>query len=181
MFSAAAHVCSWGAIVFPQLCLSKSLRLFMLPERKPATGHQPDSIKSWLRVDISGNCRGTAGSAMVIRRAEVVQCAVLVRVAGRELRSAPLNALSQIYRLLKATKGRSRVKKGPVKHVALYITVWWDPGTVVRPNDGPQLIRSALNSSKYFLIRPNSIFKKQQSSGRATFWVSDSFRNRTSS
>lgn len=118
MFSAAAHVCSWGAIVFPQLCLSKSLRLFRLPERKPETGHQPDSIKSWLRVDISGNCGGTAGSVMVIRREEVVQCAVLVRVAGcagPELRSAPLNALSQIYRLLKATKGRSRVKKGPCK------------------------------------------------------------------
>lgn len=38
-----------------------------------------------------------------------------MRCAGRELRSAALNALSQIYRLLKASKGRSRVKKGPCK------------------------------------------------------------------
>lgn len=100
---------------------------------------------------------------MVIRREEVVQCAVLVRVtgcAGRELRSAPLNALSQIYRLLKATKGRSRVKKGPCKARGSMNNSLMGSRYCCQA----QLIRYALNY----------IFKKQQSSGRATFWVSDS-------
>lgn len=110
---------------------------------------------------------------MVIRREEVVQCAVLVRVAacaGRELRSAPLNALSQIYRLLKATKGRSRVKKGPCKACGSMNNSLMGSRYCCQAH----LIRYALNSSKYFLISPNYIFKKQQSSGCASFWISDS-------
>lgn len=52
------------------------------------------------------------------RRVEVIQSALLVHVGdcvSRELRSTALNALSQIYRLLKATKDRFRVKKGTCK------------------------------------------------------------------
>lgn len=51
------------------------------------------------------------------RSVEVIHSAVLVHVdcVSRELRSTALNAISQIYRLLKATKGRSRIKKGTCK------------------------------------------------------------------
>lgn len=107
---------------------------------------------------------------MVIRREEVVQCAVLVRVAacaGRELRSAPLNALSQIYRLLKATKGRSRVKKGPCKACGSMNNSLMGSRYCCQA----QLIRYALNSSKYFLI---TSLKSNRAPAVLLFWVSDS-------